>query len=156
MRNHFAFRTRWIPVLSIAVVLSGCSAGGVTEVPGVDADNVSLTMSNDGMTTLGDSVTVRVINHGPTAVYLAQGCPGSLGFTLSRWNGTEWVPLVNAVACTIPLDPGPLTLAAGDTMLFARFISDPGRYRGDIGVGLQATLTDERSVTSNSVDIGPH
>lgn len=141
-------------LLSAAILVSGCSSGGLTEVPGVDADNVSLILSRDGKTILGDSVTVRVINRGSSSVYLAQGCPGSLGFNLSRWNGAQWVPIVNAVACPLPLQPGPLVLAAGDTMLFARFFSDPGRYRGDIGVGLQSTLVDQRTVTSNSVDIG--
>lgn len=140
-------------MLSVAMPLAGCSTGGVTEVPGVDADNVSLALSNDGKTALGDSVTVRVINRGSSTVYLAQGCPGSLGFDLSRWNGTEWVSIVNAAACTIPLDPGPLTLAAGDTMLFVRFFFDAGRYRADISVGFQSTLTDERTVTSNSIDV---
>ena len=138
-------------MLSVAILLSGCSAGGVTEVPGVDADNVSLTLSNDGKTAFGDSVTVRIINHGSSSVYLAEGCPP---VQFSSWNGTQWIPLVNAAACTMGPVPGPPVLAAGDTMLFVRFFSDPGRYRADIGVALQSTLVDQRTVTSNSVDVG--
>ncbi|HEY5061329.1 MAG TPA: hypothetical protein VII52_07315, partial [Gemmatimonadaceae bacterium] len=92
MRAKSASSTRWSHVLSVALLLSGCSAGGITEVPGVDADNVSLTLSNDGKTAFGDSVTGRVINHGSTSVYLADGCPA---VQFSRWNGTQWIPLVN-------------------------------------------------------------
>jgi hypothetical protein len=84
------------------------------------------------------------------ALHVAQGCPAVL---FSRWDGTQWNPLVNTAACIVPLQPGPLVLAAGDTMLFVRFFSDPVRYRADIGVRSQVTLADERTVTSNSVDV---
>lgn len=152
-RDCVAPSCRSVCAISVAILFAACSASGVTEVPGVDAYNVSITLSNDGTTALGGSVTVRVINHGSSSVYLAQGCPGTIDFRLSRWDGTQWIPIVNAVACPQPLQPGPLVLAAGDTMLFTRFFSDPGRYRAESAVALQSTLADERTITSNSVDI---
>jgi hypothetical protein len=130
-----------------AVMIVGCSDS--TEVMGTPAYDVIVAASNHGTTQFGDSITIRLINHGGAAAYFMP-CGASPAFQLTRLENGQWVS-TGAVACPLTLSTGPIVLAAGDSLTALRYLADAGRYRAEVTVFHQSTLSDPLQATSNSV-----
>jgi hypothetical protein len=132
-----------------AVMIVGCSE--TTEVTGTPAYDVIVAASNDGTTQFGDSITVRLINHGSATAYFMP-CGASPSLQIDRLENGQWVS-VGAVECPLTLVTGPIVLAVGDSIVAVRYLDVPGRYRGEVTVFHQSILNDPAVATSNSVDV---
>jgi hypothetical protein len=153
-------------LVGFASLLIACDGTGLTAIP-VDAFNVSIRiskdgvmMARDGVTPVADSVTIRMTNRRATVAYLPT-CSWSLtsvAFSVTHWDGTRWSlpPAPPGSGQIIPCGPGAIRLAPGATLIYARFLGNEGLYRIESRVALDSALTDERVATSNPVEIAAH
>jgi hypothetical protein len=140
-------------LLSLMLASAACSATLTTGEPdGVPANGVELVATVQSRASSGDSVTIRFTNTGTRTAFMSRCGDGPL-ILVQTFVGGQWTGGVQNFACVTPGAPGPVRLEPGESLVAARILSEPGRYRFRTPVGNLEDLSDVTQAASNAVDI---
>jgi hypothetical protein len=109
-------------------VVINVQAPGQCLVGGCDPPNIGLTLA-----------LISVVNTGSATAYL-RACGQYVAINEQQFTGGEWVFVGPAITC--PVTPGPIVLAAGDSLRVNQYFA-PGTRRIVIGVAASSSLSDE-------------
>jgi hypothetical protein len=140
-------------LLSLVLASSACSATLMTgDADGIPANGVELLATVQSRTSSGDSVTIRFTNSATRTAFMSRCGEGPL-ILVQTFVGGQWTGGVQNFACVTPAAPGPVRLEPGESLVAARILSEPGRYRFRTPVGNLEDLSDVTQAASNAVDI---
>lgn len=133
--------------------MAACTASvSVGTLDGFPAHGVEMVASVHSHTSAGDSVTIRITNVGPRVAFMNRCGAEPLLLVQQFVNGT-WTGGVQNFMCLAPSAPGPVRLAAGESITVVRVIGIAGRYRFTSPVGEMEDLSDATQTFSNAVDV---
>ena len=146
---------RPLPIAVAACAFAACSAAtdaihDPSVTPAQPALGVAVSAAIGGASAFGDSARVVIHNTSAATRYLSRCGTGPLILVGTFENGA-WSEGVQNFACVASVPPGPVQLAAGDSLIIAWAYLTPGSYRFEAFASTSADLSNMARTTSNSV-----
>ena len=139
--------------IGLFLSIAGCSATETNvEAPLVVARDVEMVATVSRRAAAGDSVVIEIRNAGSRTAFVSRCGAGPLLLVQQFVNG-EWTGGVQNFACPVPAVPGPIRLAAGESISEVRLVDAVGRFRFRTPVGSVEDLSDATQAVSNPFDV---